>query len=457
MKFIYISLAFILTTSLYSASDQQHITVIIPSFNNASCYKNNLDSALNQNYSNYDVIYINDCSTDNTGQLVSDYIETHTISQQITFIENEYNRKALANIFTTVHQCKNDDLIVILDGDDAFAHNDVLTCISNRFANEPIYMSYAQYINVPEELAIELKVPILGYAKPTPPELILSGNYRKYTGWCWSGLRAFYAGLFKQIKIEDMIFTHGEYKGKFFPTSYDGAIMYPMLEMCGSHFAHIPEILLHRNIDTPLNDFKLYQHLQSECGKILRMLKPYARLEKAPIYDYSLGNKADLIIIESEKRIEDILDRVDLNAFDNMYILPKPKTTKEEAAIMRDIKKICDQSKSQYIMLANKHSTHIPLKKAFYWLSHSSAFYIHCNKALINAGIPISKQPIEHIEKNIYTICTNFHPHIENAWCGLFKKEQLNPLLKNTRSLKRLNKNIINKLYAKNRSILCAV
>lgn len=433
-----------------------HITVIIPSYNNASCYEKNLESALSQDYPNYDIIYIDDCSTDGTGELVLDYIETHTLAQQITFIENKYNRKALANIFLAVHMCSNDDIIVVLDGDDAFADNHVLTFEQNRFATGNVLMTYAQYINVPEELAIAQKIPLLGYAKPTPPELIESGEYRKYTGWCWSGLRAFYAGLFKQIKIEDMIFNHGEYKGKFFPTSYDGAIMYPMLEMCGTHFAHIPEILLHRNIDTPLNDFKIHRDLQRECGKILRSLAPYPRLDKAPVDEHAIEH-ADLIIIASEDEINEILARVDINAFDHMHILLKPKAPKDQTALLRDIKQICKRSKAQYIMLANSGSTHIPIRTALYWLSHSSALYVHCNNNLLDPELPITQQPIEHIEKNLYALCTNYHPDAHNAWCGLFRKEQLRGYLKGARSLERLNKKIVADLHAKNHTVLSAV
>jgi glycosyltransferase involved in cell wall biosynthesis len=437
------------------AETPQHITLIIPSYNNAACYERNLASALSQDYPYYDIIYIDDCSTDNTGDLVQDYIATCTVAQNITLIKNDYNRKALANIFKAVHMCKNDDLIVILDGDDFFADNHVLSAIQKKFAQNYIYMSYAQYINVPEELAIAQKIPILGYAKPTPPELIASGEYRKFTGWCWSGLRAFYAGLFKQIKIEDMIFRQGEYKGKFFPTSYDGAIMYPMLEMCGEHFAYIPEILLHRNIDTPLNDFKIHRELQRECGKILRSLAPYKRLKEPPIQAQKRG-KADLIIIATDN-IEEILERLDINAFENMHVLSKPTTKHEELALLREIKKICRKSKADHIMLANHACTFIPIKKALYWLSHSDAVYIYCDTNLIDDAVPITQQPIEHIDGNLYAVCTDFHHTLSHAWCGLFNKDRLLKYLHNCRSLKRLHANISDHLKKKNRALLCAV
>ena len=434
----------------------QHITLIIPSYNNATCYEKNLESALSQDYPYYDIIYIDDCSTDGTGELVLDYIATHTIIQQFTFIQNDYNRKALANIFRVIHMCPNDDLIVILDGDDFFADTHVLSFIARKFAQENIWMSYAQYINVPEEMAIAQKIPVLGYAKPTPPELIESGEYRKFTGWCWSGLRAFYAGLFKQIKIEDMIFRSMEYIGKFFPTSYDGAIMYPMLEMCGTHFAHIPEILLHRNIDTPLNDFKIHRDLQRECGKILRSLAPYHRLHKAPISEPIVGG-TDLIIITHEHAVHAILERLDVDAFDHIHILTEPQNRQEEASLMRDIKAICKKSQADFIMLADHSCTYINLEAASYWLSHSSTTFVHCNKNLLNPELSIMRQPVEHIEENLFAACTLFYPENHHSWCGLFRKTDLNIYLKGTRSLDKLHKNISAHLKEANRAVLCAV
>ena len=54
---------------------EKHIVVVVPSRNNSQWYKKNLDSVLNQKYSNYQVIYIDDQSTDNNGILVENYLK----------------------------------------------------------------------------------------------------------------------------------------------------------------------------------------------------------------------------------------------------------------------------------------------------------------------------------------------------------------------------------------------
>src|SRR5262249_52165085 len=128
---------------------QQRIVVIIPSFNNESCYKQNLDSVFFQDYSCFNVIYINDCSTDDTGNLVQQYIDDHQLHDHIILINNPHNQKAMANIYFAVHRCNDNDLIVILDGDDAFAHEQVLSTIQQIHHDRNAWVSYAQFINVP--------------------------------------------------------------------------------------------------------------------------------------------------------------------------------------------------------------------------------------------------------------------------------------------------------------------
>ena len=58
-----------------SSLPEKKIVILIPSYNNSRWYKENLDSIINQNYSNYRIVYVDDCSPDNTGQLVETYIK----------------------------------------------------------------------------------------------------------------------------------------------------------------------------------------------------------------------------------------------------------------------------------------------------------------------------------------------------------------------------------------------
>ena len=70
-----------------------HFTIIIPSYNNERWAKRCLSSALSQDYDDYDVVYVNDCSTDNTAavvkQIVGETDETIAIGPKLSKFDSE--------------------------------------------------------------------------------------------------------------------------------------------------------------------------------------------------------------------------------------------------------------------------------------------------------------------------------------------------------------------------------
>ena len=42
------------------------VTVVIPTFNRAHCIERSIKSVLNQTYSDFNLLIVDDCSTDNT-------------------------------------------------------------------------------------------------------------------------------------------------------------------------------------------------------------------------------------------------------------------------------------------------------------------------------------------------------------------------------------------------------
>ena len=265
----------IVCAALQTNRQELSIVVIIPSYNNEQYFKENLDSVFKQKYSKFRVIYINDASTDATGELVEAYVQSSGMRDKVTIIHNEYNRKALMNIYQAVHMCDDNDLIVVLDGDDRFAHEYVLTKFNRVHADGSVWLSYAQYINWPPMAALQNKIPILGYAAQTPQNIIDAKNYRWCYKWFWSGLRGFRAWFFKCIKISSLFLDVAPSKGKLLPIMYDAAIMWPMMEMGGEHTKFIPDILLTRTI-TSLNDFHVTgDELKKSVRRVLRNQKAY--------------------------------------------------------------------------------------------------------------------------------------------------------------------------------------
>jgi glycosyltransferase involved in cell wall biosynthesis/ADP-heptose:LPS heptosyltransferase/ubiquinone/menaquinone biosynthesis C-methylase UbiE len=94
--------------------NQPFISICIPTYNRAQFLSLAIQSALNQNYQNYEILIIDDGSTDNTGQIVKEFA-----SQKIRYIkkENEGRPKTRNKL---IHEAKG-DYILWLDDDDILA------------------------------------------------------------------------------------------------------------------------------------------------------------------------------------------------------------------------------------------------------------------------------------------------------------------------------------------------
>jgi glycosyltransferase involved in cell wall biosynthesis len=242
------------------------IAVTIPSYNNRRWYTRNLSSVLAQNYRNFRVIYIDDCSTDRTGELVEKVIADRNAGNLVSLIRNPARIGALGNLYNTIHNCDDDEIVILLDGDDWLAHDGVLAKINEAYADPDCWMTYGQYLSWPDNM--------LGYSREIATEIIDTNTFRE-NEWCSSHLRSFYAWLFKLIKLEDLISP----EGTFYDMAWDQAVMFPLLEMSGHRAKFISDVLYIYNAANPINDNKVNRQLQRSLETAIRMRKRYHRLD----------------------------------------------------------------------------------------------------------------------------------------------------------------------------------
>ncbi len=245
---------------------ERSIVVVSASYNNQKWYKFNLSSVFAQQYTNYRLIYIDDCSSDNTFELVSDYICEQQQEHRVTLIHNDVRKGALANQYHAIHSCNPHDIIVILDADDAFSCPRVLSYINEVYADPMIWMTYGQFVQVPG--------PVAGLCRAFPDEVIANNAFRDYE-WLTSHLRTFYAALFCKIKKEDLM-----YNGDFMRMTGDVAAMFPMIEMArNGHFTFISDILVLYNAYNEINDCKVSAGFQLGLCNWIRKKQRYTALE----------------------------------------------------------------------------------------------------------------------------------------------------------------------------------
>jgi glycosyltransferase involved in cell wall biosynthesis len=241
------------------------IAIVIPSYNNRRWYRQNLGSVCAQAYENFRAIYVDDGSSDQTGACVAQWLVDQAVGQRVQVIRNQARAGALANLYRAIHACEDQEIIVLVDGDDWLAHPRVLPYLNTVYADPDCWMTYGQYVSWP--------TPVPGYAKPIPTPITDANDFRAYD-WCASHLRSFYAWLFKRIHRDDLISPWGT----FYPMAWDQALMFPMLEMAGPRARFIPDVLYTYNVANPLNDAKVDRALQRHCEAAIRRQRRYERL-----------------------------------------------------------------------------------------------------------------------------------------------------------------------------------
>lgn len=89
------------------------VSIIMPSYNTGNFIGKTIDSVLAQTYSNWELIIVDDCSTDNTDEIVGQYLS----DGRIRYIKNETNSGAAISRNRALREAKG-KWIAFLDSDD---------------------------------------------------------------------------------------------------------------------------------------------------------------------------------------------------------------------------------------------------------------------------------------------------------------------------------------------------
>ena len=237
-----------------------HFTIVIPSYNCRNWIQRNLNSACHQEYDNFDIIYIDDASTDSTAEILKEYKKDN-----LEIIINPFNKGKMENLFNVINSAKDNTIILILDGDDWLVHTDVLKILNDVYKSDDVWMTNGSYIIEPTKEVVS----------PQINSSYWKGEIRKKS-WEFSHLGTFRKKLFCKIKRKDLMNKQGE----FWTTTSDQAVMWPMAEMCGpDHFKVIENILYVYNRLNPLSDDRAHRKDQLVTEQIIRNKKSYSRLE----------------------------------------------------------------------------------------------------------------------------------------------------------------------------------
>ena len=106
------------------------IGIIVPNYNNAEWLEKSLGSIKNQTYKDYEIVFIDDCSEDNSVEIAKRYT-----NKVIELKQKRYNGGARNEGY--LHLSKDVDYVYYLDSDDWLTDNYSLEVINENLQGEP--------------------------------------------------------------------------------------------------------------------------------------------------------------------------------------------------------------------------------------------------------------------------------------------------------------------------------
>ena len=166
------------------------VSIIMPSYNTAAYIKKTIDSVISQTYQQWELIIVDDCSTDNTDEIVGSLLN----DSRIRYIKNEKNCGAAVSRNRAIKEARG-KWIAFLDSDDLWMPEKLEKQIA-FMENHKYSFSYTNYEEIDEE-GSSTGVKVTG-----PKRITKIGMFN----YCWPGcLTVMYdAEKIGLIQIEDI-------------------------------------------------------------------------------------------------------------------------------------------------------------------------------------------------------------------------------------------------------------
>lgn len=278
------------------------IKVIVPFYNPGKFLDRCINSLLTQDYDNYEILFIDDCSTDDSfskipavkykgdseGNLLMDdngepiveskhHLLDKTNCSNILAWRSGERMTALPNLHNGIMRFATDpeDIVVIVNGDDWLINKRVLSQINEFYnKNEECWIMYGNSKSSNNSQTYNHK----GYTKEDFEDL-------RKVPFIIPHIRTFKAGLYSKIAEQDENFECMKDKsGNWYKVKYDVCMFLPMFEMAGKGhvFFNKEEMYIH-NVDNPISDNRLQRELQLTTYIDVNRKKSFEKVESYKI------------------------------------------------------------------------------------------------------------------------------------------------------------------------------
>lgn len=150
----------------------EKISVVLPTYNGEKSIKKSIESVLNQTYTNWELIIVNDCSTDDTLLVAQKYASE---SKKIKLISNTENQK-LPNSLNIGFSVATGDYLTWTSDDNAFHPNAFETMMDAFNDNPSVDLVYSDFD------IVDLEGNLLHHQKKKTPDFL---RYYNVVGACF--------------------------------------------------------------------------------------------------------------------------------------------------------------------------------------------------------------------------------------------------------------------------------
>ncbi len=147
-SFIFSSESLYWSTKSVSADFYPKVSVIVPSYNHARFLRQRLESIYQQTYSNFEIILLDDASTDESQLILEEYRQRYPKITQCQF--NEINSGAVFNQWKCGLELASGDLVWIAESDDYCSEN-LVADLTKYFVNDAVMLAYCRSTLVERE------------------------------------------------------------------------------------------------------------------------------------------------------------------------------------------------------------------------------------------------------------------------------------------------------------------
>lgn len=147
------------------------VSIIMPSYNTEQFIAETIRSVLAQTYANWELIIVDDCSTDHTDDVVSEFLG----DERIRYLKNEHNSGAAVSRNRALREARG-KWIAFLDSDDLWLPDKLEKQVA-FMENHDYHFSYTNYIEI-DELSNPNGKRVTG-----PKRITKHGMYN----YCWMG------------------------------------------------------------------------------------------------------------------------------------------------------------------------------------------------------------------------------------------------------------------------------